>query len=154
MLETYGEVPTAAKVWERRHVMVRTPPRPSTRVVPAGFVPIETRSGWAVVRAGIDERFLRVLLEATPESVEGEPLARGGRGITWALALGDGARAVLRWYRRGGALRHFVRDRYFGWRPRPIAELMLTEEAPPRGGSGRGAGGAGRSPPGDSRGRS
>src|SRR5204863_4215101 len=35
-------------------------------------------------------------------------------------------RGVLRWYRRGGVIRHFVYDRYFGWTPRPIRELAVT----------------------------
>ncbi len=72
---------------------------------------------------------MQTLLDATPERVDGEPWTRGGRGATWALAVDDGTRAVLRWYRRGGALRHLVRDRYFGWRPRPLTELLTTETA-------------------------
>jgi len=133
VLETYGEVLTAAKVWERETMAARRRTRPSTRRVPAGFVPVETDSGWAVVRADMREQLLPPLLEATPESVAGEPLVQGGRGATWALAIGDHGRAVLRWYRRGGALRRFVRDRYFGWRPRPVVELAVTEEAHRRG---------------------
>jgi 3-deoxy-D-manno-octulosonic acid kinase len=132
VLETYAEVLTAAKVWERAQTGVRRHPLPA-QWVPPGFTPVEIRTGWLVVRSGSSERLLRALREATTESVEGEPLARGGRGATWSLALGDGTRAVLRWYRRGGALRHFVRDRYFGWQARPWLELALIEEARRRG---------------------
>jgi tRNA A-37 threonylcarbamoyl transferase component Bud32 len=72
---------------------------------------------------------LQTLLDATPERVDGEPWTRGGRGATWAVAVDERTRGVLRWYRRGGALRHLVRDRYFGWRPRPLRELLVTEQA-------------------------
>lgn len=133
VLESYGDMLAAAKAWERERSAAQRRAVSTARAVPVGFTSIETRSGWVVVREGTGDRLLRVLLEATPESVEGVPLVRGGRGATWALVLGDRARAVLRWYRRGGALRHLVRDRYFGWRPRPITELMLAEEARRRG---------------------
>lgn len=133
ILEAYGEVLEAAKVWERETAAARRRTRPSKRRVPPGFVSVETHTGWAVVRAGMAEQLLPLLLQASPESVAGEPLLQGGRGATWAIAIGDGARAVLRWYRRGGAVRHVIRDRYFGWRSRPIVELGLTEEARRRG---------------------
>lgn len=133
VLETYGEVVSAAKVWEREERAARAQVAPSARAVPPGFTAIDTRTGFVVVRDDLREALLRALLDATPEIVEGEPLNRGGRGATWAIAIGDGSRAVLRWYRRGGLLRHFVRDRYFGARPRPMLELALTAEARRRG---------------------
>ena len=133
VVETYGEVFAAARVWERTVVADRGKRASSIHGIPQEFTAFETRAGYVVVRDGVSERLLQVVLDATPESVEGEPLAGGGRGGTWAVTVGDGSRAVLRWYRRGGALRHFVRDRYFGWRPRPIAELVLTEQARRRG---------------------
>ncbi|MBI3768028.1 MAG: hypothetical protein HY271_05960 [Deltaproteobacteria bacterium] len=133
VLETYGDVVAAAKVWEREEGAARVQVAPSAQVVPPGFTAIDTRTGFVVVRDDLREALLRALLEATPEIVEGEPLNRGGRGATWAITLAGGGRAVLRWYRRGGLLRYFVRDRYFGWRPRPMLELALTAEARRRG---------------------
>jgi tRNA A-37 threonylcarbamoyl transferase component Bud32 len=85
-----------------------------------------------MLRDGTDASLRESLLDATPEEVRGEPIA-GGRGGVWALSLDADGRAMLRWYRRGGAIRHVVRDRYFGWAPRPILELGLTEEARRRG---------------------
>lgn len=133
VLETYGEIVTAAKVWEREERAGRTRVAPSRRTVPPGFTALTTRPGFVVVREDMREPLLDALLEATPESVAGEMLNRGGRGATWAITLGDGRRVVLRWYRRGGLLRHFVRDRYFGRRPRPLLELAATDEARRRG---------------------
>jgi len=133
VLETYGEIVTAAKAWEREERAGRTRVKASTRPVPPGFTALDTRPGFVVVRDDLRATLLGALLDATPESVAGEMLNRGGRGATWAITLADGGRAVLRWYRRGGLLRHVVRDRYFGWRRRPLLALALTAEAHRRG---------------------
>jgi len=132
-LETYGDVVVAAKVWEREEREGRVRVTPSDRPVPPGFTAMETRSGFIVVRNDVHEPLARILLRASPEFVDGEPLTRSGRGATWSIVLDGGGRAVLRWYRRGGLLRHVVRDRYFGWRPRPLLELELTDAARGRG---------------------
>ncbi len=133
VLETYGDVLTAAKVWEREERTAARRVSPSARRVPAGFTAIDTRGGFVVVRDDLREVLVRALLDATPETVDGELLNRAGRGATWAIPLDAGGRAVLRWYRRGGVLRHFIRDRYFGRRPRPLLELVLTAAARSRG---------------------
>jgi tRNA A-37 threonylcarbamoyl transferase component Bud32 len=133
VLETYGDVLTAAKVWEREERAAARRVTPSVRRVPAGFTAIDTRMGFVVARDDLRDAVVRALLDATPEIVDGELLNRAGRGATWAITLAGDGRAVLRWYRRGGVLRHFIRDRYFGWRPRPLAELVLTAEARRRG---------------------
>jgi tRNA A-37 threonylcarbamoyl transferase component Bud32 len=132
-IETYADIVVAAKVWEREERAARLHVQPSVRAVPPGFTAIDTRTGFVVVRDDLRDVLLRVLLDATPEIVEGEPLNSGGRGATWAITLAGGGRAVLRWYRRGGVVRHFIRDRYFGWRLRPLLELALTAEARRRG---------------------
>ena len=130
ILETYGEVLAAAHAWERLGIR----PRRSEHLdrVPPGFHVSRTPWGWLMVRDGTDDRLHESLLEATPEHVRGEPRA-GGRGGVWTVTWNGAGRAVLRWYRRGGAIRHFLTDRYFGWAPRPIVELGLTEEARRRG---------------------
>ena len=84
--------------------------------------------GSLTLRDGTPPTLREALLDATPDVVAGMPLA-GGRGAVWAVPLGEQDRGVLRWYRRGGAIRHLVSDRYFGWTPRPIRELALTEDA-------------------------
>ncbi len=133
VLETYGEVVAAAKVWERVERAGGQRATPSSRPVPPGFAAMETRAGFLVVRDDVREPLVRILLAASPEFVDGEPLTRSGRGATWSIVLDGGGRAVLRWYRRGGLLRHVMRDRYFGWRPRPLLELQITAAARGRG---------------------
>ncbi len=130
ILETYGEVLRAAQAWEREGAVVLRAAR--QRGVPAGFHDWRTPWGWLVLRNGSGPALREAVLEATPERSAGAPLP-GGRGTVWALALGGHERGVLRWYRRGGAVRHLLRDQYFGWPPRPMVELSVTEEVRRRG---------------------
>lgn len=55
-------------------------------------------------------------------------VVRGGRQAHPVVELPEGERAVIRRYRRGGALRHLNRDRYFLGH-RAFAELRATERA-------------------------
>jgi len=127
VLETYGEVLAAAKVWERTRA---APVHP----VPEGFDWVETPRGLIVTRAGASPELVRILLTATPEAVAGTPLVGAGRGATWALRLEDGVEAVLRWYRRGGLPRLVADDRFVAFGGlRPLRELAVTEEARRRG---------------------
>jgi tRNA A-37 threonylcarbamoyl transferase component Bud32 len=130
IVETYGEVLRAAQAWERHGIAVRRAERQTG--VPAGFHIWRTPWGTLTLRDGTPPALREALLDATPDVVAGMPLA-GGRGAVWAVPLADGQRGVLRWYRRGGAVRHLIYDRYFGWTPRPIRELALTEIAIGRG---------------------
>jgi tRNA A-37 threonylcarbamoyl transferase component Bud32 len=130
VLETYGEVLTAAQVWERQNIAARRVERESG--VPPGFHIWRTPLGSLTLRDGTPASLREALLDATPDVVAGMPLA-GGRGAVWAVSLGDHERGVLRWYRRGGAIRHLIHDRYFGWTPRPIRELAVTEAVIQRG---------------------
>jgi tRNA A-37 threonylcarbamoyl transferase component Bud32 len=130
ILETYGEVLAAAQAWERHGIAARRAERESG--VPPGFHIWRTPLGSLTLRDGTPPLLREALLDATPDVVAGMPLA-GGRGAVWAVDLGGAERGVLRWYRRGGAVRHLIHDRYFGWTPRPIRELALTEEAIRRG---------------------
>lgn len=124
IVETYGEVLRAAQAWERHGIAARRAERQSG--VPSGFHIWRTPWGTLTLRDGTQPALREALLDATPSVVAGMPLA-GGRGAVWAVDLGDGTRGVLRWYRRGGFIRHLVYDRYFGWTPRPIRELAVTE---------------------------
>ena len=130
IVETYGEVLTAAQAWERHGIVARRAENESG--VPPGFHIWRTPLGSLTLRDGSAARVRDALFDAMPDVVAGAPLT-GGRGSVWAVSLSDHGRGVLRWYRRGGALRHLIRDRYFGWTPRPIRELAVTEEAQRRG---------------------
>jgi len=130
ILETYGEILTAAKVWER---LTEGGTRVRCRGLPAAFQRVETPEGWLIVRRDLRAELVRVLASIVPEDGVGETIGHDGRGATWRVTLRTDERTVIRWYRRGGAVRHLVRDRYFGWRPRPLKELLVTEEARRRG---------------------
>lgn len=62
-----------------------------------------------------------------------EPGAFQGRGNLRCLELRDGETALIRPYRHGGLLRHFLRGVFFTWPPRPFRELAITEEVRHRG---------------------
>jgi hypothetical protein len=57
----------------------------------------------------------------------------GNRGGGFRLALPGGPELFVRRSRRGGAMRRVLNDLYFGFRPRPLSELMVTAEAARRG---------------------
>jgi hypothetical protein len=57
----------------------------------------------------------------------------GNRGGGFRLALEGGPELFVRRARRGGAMRLVLDDLYFGLRPRPVRELLVTAEAARRG---------------------
>lgn len=57
----------------------------------------------------------------------------GGRGGAQAFDVEPTLSVVLRPYLRGGLIRHLSREHYFGFRPRPFRELMVTETLRARG---------------------
>lgn len=57
----------------------------------------------------------------------------GGRGGVGVYHIGPDLAVVLRPYRRGGLVRRFVRHAFCGVRPRPVRELLITEELSRRG---------------------
>ncbi len=98
--------------------------------LPSGFVEVQKHSQIWWVR----EEWTAVLPEllATPDAIaqHSTPVAvSGGRGDMRRLPLDDGGCAMIRQYQRGGFVRHFVRDRYWGRPFRPFTELHCTEEA-------------------------
>jgi serine/threonine protein kinase len=56
-------------------------------------------------------------------------LTGGGRGASYRVDLNNGAHAIVRPYRRGGFVRHFVREWYWDRPFRPFRELLCTEHA-------------------------
>lgn len=74
-----------------------------------------------------------ILLQEAGASVQTTTDAHGGRGSIQRLMMKDGRIAIVRRYYRGGFVRHFVRDLYWDYPPRPFAELICTEIARQRG---------------------
>src|SRR5262245_54810243 len=56
-----------------------------------------------------------------------------GRGALTAVCLADGETALVRTYRHGGILRGLTGHWFFTWPPRPLRELVITEELRRRG---------------------
>src|ERR1700731_2254148 len=57
----------------------------------------------------------------------------GNRGGGFRLTLPGGPELFVRRARRGGAIRRVLGDRYFGFHPRPLTELIVTAKASRRG---------------------
>ena len=53
----------------------------------------------------------------------------GGRGTTQRIDVGARGALIVRHYRRGGVVRHFIRDLYWDRPLRPFAELICTDFA-------------------------
>ncbi len=58
---------------------------------------------------------------------------KGGRGSAISISIDAQSRAVIRHYRRGGLVRHFLTDIYWGHRPRPFNEMYSLTQARERG---------------------
>lgn len=56
-----------------------------------------------------------------------------GRARLRSVRLHDGGKGLVRSYRHGGLLRRWSRDWFMGWPPRPLAELLVAEQARRRG---------------------
>lgn len=105
--------------------------------LPPVFVKMQEGRRVLVARQGWEEVVRRVMrrsggVEERPLSIPAHP-AFGGRGGAYFVPLTNGERGVMRRYRRGGFVRHFVQELYWGWLPRPLAELVCTEEIRQRG---------------------
>lgn len=99
-------------------------------VIPTGFVVLHSHKQTWWVKAGW-EGVVPEALTQTP--LETSALVSGGRGAVRRVALGARGAVIVRQYRRGGLMRHFVRDLYWDRPPRPFAELLCTEAARQRG---------------------
>lgn len=95
------------------------------------FVARERGAARMLVLRGWEGEAERLGLRGDPPSAE---TVEGGRARHPVVTLADGGRAVVRRYRRGGAVRHLNRATYFGGH-RAFDELRATERA--RGGGVR-----------------
>lgn len=101
--------------------------------IPAGFEWARAGRIAMLVRADCRDWLVPLLLAAARGEPAGEVRAlSGGRGGATVVRR-RGHEVVLRPYRRGGLAARLVRDRYFGWRPRPLRELCLLEQLRRRG---------------------
>ncbi len=87
----------------------------------------------AAVRRDLERGLAPWLTAARLElGADAEPML-SGRGAAYRMTLPTGQRAVVRFYRRGGALARLVRETYLGVRARPLRELLVTVETRRRG---------------------
>lgn len=112
---------------------------------PAGFV--EQRRGKALWWLKVDwESLLPDLVSPhlsqqsaprLPPPLGGNPPSavpvKSGRGTIHRIELGTRGALIVRPYLRGGFARHFTRDLYWDYPPRPFVELQCTEEVRRRG---------------------
>jgi 3-deoxy-D-manno-octulosonic acid kinase len=100
---------------------------------PAGYVVLRRHRVRAMVRSDLAGALEHWLLATPLVLPPGSAPIAGGRGGAWRLTLPGGLPAVLRRYRRGGALARVVRETYLGLVARPFRELAVTAEARRRG---------------------
>lgn len=91
----------------------------------AGFAALEHGPARMLVRRGWEAHAALLGRDGPPDAAE---TVSGGRASHPVVALPDGGRAVVRAYRRGGAVRHLVEARYLAGH-RAFAELLATETA-------------------------
>lgn len=91
----------------------------------AGYAALEHGPARMLVRRGLEPHAALLGRDGPPPSAE---TVAGGRARHPVVVLPDGTRAVVRAYRRGGAVRHLVRARYLAGH-RAFAELLATETA-------------------------
>ena len=101
-------------------------PRPFPNPAPDTFAFLEDGRARMLIRRGY-EPYASYLGFADAPPMGAETVA-GGRQAHPLVVLPDGGRAVLRTYRRGGALRHLNPSRYFLGH-RAFEELRATEQA-------------------------
>jgi len=101
-----------------------------SNLCPAGFVKLQFPAQVWWVKAGWEQFVMAAFLSTQAPLATASTLTPiGGRGVLYRLPLKDGGSAVIRHYRRGGLMRHFTQDLYWGRPLRPFAELICTEIA-------------------------
>jgi 3-deoxy-D-manno-octulosonic acid kinase len=91
----------------------------------AGYAALEHGPARMLLRRGLEPHAALLGRDGPPPA---EASVAGGRAAHPVVPLPDGRRAVVRAYRRGGAVRHLLRARYLAGH-RAFAELLATETA-------------------------
>ena len=100
--------------------------------LPEGFEKFAAREHMAAVRAdAAADSNIKDLLNGRSNGDEESRFH--GRAKLSVLRMENGAGALVRRYRHGGALRYLTGDIFVTWPPRPFKELAITEEARRRG---------------------
>jgi 3-deoxy-D-manno-octulosonic acid kinase len=113
----------------------------STLSLPVGFVEQRRDNTLWWLKAGweslLPDLVLQDLAEQSPRSSlithHSSLVIPGGRGPIQRIQITPHEAIIVRPYRRGGLVRHFIRDMYWDQPPRPFVELCCTEEAQQRG---------------------
>lgn len=101
--------------------------------VPDGFRRVAVARGQTMwVARGEDADALAEAILSPPGSAATDT-GYMGRASLRGVRLSDGSRGLVRSYRHGGLFRHFSRDWFLAWPPRPFAELSITEQARQKG---------------------
>jgi 3-deoxy-D-manno-octulosonic acid kinase len=101
--------------------------------VPPGYVALRAPGVRVMVRADLADTAGSWLVGRPLALPAGSAPLAGGRGATWRVTLPGGVSAVLRRYRRGGAVARLLGETYLGFVERPFRELVVTEAARQRG---------------------
>ena len=110
--------------------------------LPLGFVEQAHQQETWWLKAGYESLVpaaIRQLAEAQQQStMDGDSSRiitslRWGRGSVWRVQTDTRETLIVRAYRRGGFVRHFLSDLYWDRPPRPLAEVVATETARQRG---------------------
>ena len=110
--------------------------------LPPGFVEQTHQHETWWLKTGYESLVLaaiRLLIEAQQQSTRDGGSTQTiiplpwGRGHVWRVQMDMHATMIIRSYRRGGFVRHFLSDIYWDRPPRPLTELIATETARQRG---------------------
>ena len=127
-----------------------SPPRTPMPSPPPGFIEQAHRHETWWLKTGWEATVQRVAQQLSEKQEEGSGRAgkgadteqqsalavlplRWGRGHVWRVRTTARETVIVRAYRRGGFVRHFLSDLYWDRPPRPFAELVSTETARRRG---------------------
>ena len=104
---------------------------------PPGFIERRADNVVCWVKAGWEDHVTAEICSRRPQPAvhhsHSSVALKGGRGTIQRIQLTTQDALIVRPYRRGGFVRHFTRDLYWDYPPRPFVELCCSEEVRRRG---------------------